>query len=266
MVSNNFFKSDLNRIHNIVQNTMTLYPKELIIATLRDIFSKGGFYRYVKDQWGYPQTPDQTDMPLGSGINDDLTTRLYIGESSRMTVQFYPSIIIRSGGSSSVPISFNAEYGSVKWGKMVFDDGYGNLKTFRTPEAFLFSGAWEGSLNIEISARDLRTRDDLVDLISILFVPSNIVFHSLVKEGIIVKGVSSGAATDSELDRNDRLFKQTITLQIRSEWYREIPIFNVIEIITTSIDFGRVDTPDPIYSPNLRITNSQTLLEILANL
>src|SRR5258708_24489226 len=111
---------------------------------------------------------------------------------------------------------------------MVFQDGYGNIKTFPTPEHFILAGAWEGSINIDIRARDLRARDDLVDLVSLLFV--DVAFNDLVKSGLVIKGVSSSAPNEFE-DRNDHVFAQTVTLQVRSEWRRAIPIANIIDII-----------------------------------
>jgi len=263
MVTGNFFKSDLYKIHDIVQNSMTLYPKELVIATLRDFFSNDSYYHYVHDLWGFPQTPDYTDLPEDSGFHDNITTRLFIGESYRFDIIYYPAITVRHGGSASVPISINREVNSVKWDNMVFEDGYGNIKTFMVPSYFIFAGAWEGSINIEVMARDLRARDDLVDLVSLLFV--DIAFNDLYKSGLIVKGVSSGAPTETD-DRNDKLFRQTITLQIRSEWRRHVPINSVIEIINTSIEFQRTTPTLGPVDPNLTINTTQTLAQLLAKL
>ena len=264
MVTNNFFKSDLYKIHDIVQNSMTLYPKELVVATMRDFFSNDTYYHYAHDLWGFPQTPDSTDLPQDVGFHDNITTRLFIGESYRFDVAYFPAIIVRHGGSTSVPISINREQNCVKWDPIVFEDGYGNIKTFPSPTYFIFAGAWEGSINIEIMARDLRARDDLVDLVSLLFV--DIAFNDLYKSGLIVKGVSSGSPSETD-DRNDKIFRQTVTLQIRSEWRRKIPIHSVIETINTSIEFQRVNPapPGPV-DPNLTIELHQTLLETLSNL
>jgi hypothetical protein len=147
---------------------------------------------------------------------------------------------------------------------MNFEDGYGNLiATFPVPEHFIFAGAYEGSINIEIKTRDLRARDDLVDLISLLFI--DIAFDDLQKAGLIVKNVSSGTSSETQ-DRNDFIFSQTITLQIRSEWRRHLPIGNIIDIINTSIDFGRTDPePGPI-ARNLTINTNQTITDIISKL
>ena len=144
-----------------------------------------------------------------------------------------------------------------------FKNGYGNIKTFPVPEYFIFAGAWEGSINIDIMARDLRARDDLVDLVSLLFV--DIAFNDLVKSGLIVKGVSSGAPTERD-DRNDHLFVQTVTLQIRSEWHRHIPIGNIIDVINFSIEFGQINPPPAKIAPNLTIHLSENITEIMGNL
>jgi len=263
MATNNFYRSDLNGIHNVVQNSMILYPKELVIATLRDFFSRDSYYHYAHDLWGYPQTPDHTNLPQDVGYTDNITTRVFIGESYRFDVIYYPAIIVRHGGSTSVPISMNRETGVVKYGNLVLQDGYGNIRTFAVPQFFLFAGAWEGSINIDIMARDLRARDDLVDLVSLLFV--DIAFNDLQKSGLIVKNVSAGATTERD-DRNDHLFVQTVTLQIRSDWHRHIPITNIIDIINLSVEFGRIDPPPGTVAPNLTINISENIVDVMTNL
>src|SRR5574338_1021430 len=111
MSSNNFFRSDLFGIYNIIQASMIVYPKEIIIATLRDFFSKDSYYHYSKDQWGFPNTTDHTDlppgadMPAGAGARPDLSptsilsTRVFIGENYRYEGIYYPAIFVKSGGS-----------------------------------------------------------------------------------------------------------------------------------------------------------------------
>lgn len=263
MTTNNFYRSDLGGIHNIVRNAMTLYPKELVVATLRDFFSRDTYYHYAHDHFGYPQTPDHTDLPRDAGLHDSTTTRLFIGEAYRKDIIYYPALLVRHGGSTSVPVSINRENTCVKWNYMTFEDGYGNTKVFKTPDHFIFAGAWEGTINIDVRAKDLRARDDLVDLASLLFV--DIAFNDLVKSGLIIKGLSSSAPSEMD-DRNDHIFAQTITLQIRSEWRRQIPINNVIDIIHASIEFARIDPePGPV-AQNLTINTSETITDILSKL
>jgi hypothetical protein len=261
MTSSHFFKSDLNKIHNIVQNVMNLHSKELILFSLRDFFAQDTVYRYVADHYGYPKVVDVTDLPLDSGIVDDSTTRLCIQEAFKMEADFFPALIVRSGSFNSIPISFNKEMGSVQWGEMIFQDGYGNIKTFKEPKYFIFAGAWEGSINIDVLARDMRSRDDLVDLVSIHFV--DLAFAELVKEGLVVLNVSTAGPSETD-DRNSKLFKDTVTLRVRNEWRRHLPVANVVDIISTAIEFGQV--PEGIPAANLTIHTEQTLMEVLAEL
>jgi hypothetical protein len=261
MVSGHFYKSDLNSIHHVVQNTMNLHSKELILFSLRDFFAQDTFYRYVVDSYGYAKVVDVTDLPLDAGINDDTTTRLCIQESFKMESSFYPALVVRAGSFNSVPISFNRETSGVQWDDMIFEDGYGNISTFKTPVHFIFAGAWEGSINIDILARDMRSRDDLTDLVAVRFV--DIAFNELVKEGLIVLNVSTSGPTESD-DRNHKVFKDTVTLKIRTEWRRHIPISNIIEVINMATEFGVV--PDGITAPNLTLNSELTLIEVLSNL
>jgi len=263
MTTNNIWRSDLPSLYNLVQNSMILYPKEIIIATLRDYYSKDSYYHFATDNFGFPQTPDHTDLPRDSGFHDNTTTRVFIGESYRYDVIYYPAIIVRSGGSNSVPISMNRETGSVQWEYMTFSDGCGNTLSYKYPASFIFAGAWEGSINIDISTRDLRSRDDLVDATSILF--TDFAVNDLIKSGILIKNVSAGSPTEVP-DRTDMLFKQTVTLQIRSEWRREIPISNVIDTIKFAVDIGRVNPESSPAAPNMRIDITETLSEILSNI
>lgn len=255
------FKSDLNKIHSIVQNTMHLHSKELILFSLRDFFSRDSFYRYVTDHYGYAKVVDVTDLPLDAGIADDLTTRLIIQEAFRQEGDFFPALIVRVGNFNSMPISFNRETGSVQWGDSVFEDGYGNIKTFKTPKYFILAGAWEGTINIDIFARDMRTRDDLADLVALHFV--DIAHNELLKEGVVITNVSTSGPSEVD-DRTGKLFKDTISLKIRTEWRRHLNVSNIIEIINMAIEFGQVS--NEIVAANLTINTEKTLVEILANL
>lgn len=125
MATGNYFKSDLYKIHNIIQSSMIVYPKEMIIATLRDFFSKDSYYRYISDVWGFPNTTDNTGLPIDAGLpGDDSCTRLFIGENYRYDVAFYPAILVKNSGSKSVPLSINRERGAIKYSSMQYEDGY----------------------------------------------------------------------------------------------------------------------------------------------
>jgi len=261
MSSNNFFRSDLFRLHNIVQASMLVYPKELIIATLRDFFSKDSYYHYAKDVWGFAATTDHTDLPLGADVptlfnkdganQEGLSTRLFIGENYRYDGIYYPAILVKTGAGRSVPISFNRNQNTVQYEDIVFIDGYGNQTLVSKPKSLITAGAWEGSLNIDVETRSLRSRDDLVELITMCF--TDITFDTLSDIGLIIKPISWSAPTETD-DRNDKLFRQTLTLDVRTEWRREIPVNTIIDAILFSMDFGRISNPNAPIAQNLNIT------------
>jgi len=253
---------------------MILYPKEVIIATLRDFFSHDSLYHYSKDQWGFANTTDHTDLlpgadlPYGPGSHPEfgsnpLSTRLFIGENYRKNGIFYPAILVKSGGSRSVPISINRNKGSVQWENILFQDGYGNEKIVHRPKSFVTAGAWEGSIVIDVITRSLKSRDELIELIAMCF--TEIHFDSLYDVGVIVKPISIGSPTETD-DRNDKLFRQSLTLDIRTEWRREIPVASVIDAIVFSVEFGNLSSPNPVIAPNLTINTDVNILDTIINL
>lgn len=272
MSTNNFFKSDLFGIYNIVQASMIVYPKEIIIATLRDYFSKDSYYHFSKDQWGFPNTVDHTDLPPGADLPSGpganpvlsphpvLATRVFIGENYRYDGIYYPAILVKSGGARYVPISINREKGSVKYDKILFSDGYGNETLVSKPVAFITAGAWEGSIVIDVMTRSLRARDDLVETIAHLF--TDIHFETIFDVGIIIKPVVVGGTSETD-DRNDKLFRQTLTLDIRTEWRREIPVGNTIETILFTATFENLSAKHSVPAANLTISTEVSLTDML---
>ena len=269
--SNNFFRSDLFGIYNIVQASMIVYPKEMVISLLRDFFSHDSYYHFSKDRWGFPNTTDHTDLPPGadlpSGVgahpelnpNPILPTRLFVGENYRYDGIFYPAILVKNGGSKYVPISINRDQGLVKYDNILFVDGYGNETIVRKPIALITSGAWEGSIVIDVMSRSLRARDDLVELIAMCF--TEVHFDTLHDVGIIVKPLSIGAPSESD-DRNDKLFRQSLTLDIRTEWRREIPISSTIDAIFFTASFSDLSRGGPVAS-NLTANTSTSMQDML---
>ena len=271
MSTNNFSKSDLFQLHDIVQSSMIVYPKEIIIATLRDFFSKDSYYHYSKGQWGFPNTTDHTDLPPGAdfptvynrfGSNQEgLSTRLFIGENWRYDGIYYPAILVKNGGSRYVPISINREQGTVYFSEMLFEDGYGHETLVRRPQSFVTAGAWEGSIIVDVYSRSLRARDDLCELVGMCFAEVN--FDTLHEVGVIVKPPVIGAPSEGD-DRNDKLFRQSITLDIRTEWRREIPIGNLIDAILFTVNFGGF-TPNSPNAANLTINTEVSIIDMLLN-
>lgn len=273
MSSNNFSKSDLFGLNNIIQSSMIVYPKEIIIATLRDFFSKDSYYHFSKNQWGFPNTTDHTDLPPGAdlptyfnehGANQEgLSTRLFIGENYRYDGIYYPAILVKSGGSRYVPISINRDKGGVQYDNIIYEDGYGNNVVINKPVSFFTAGAWEGSIIIDVMTRSLRSRDDLVELVAMCF--TEITFDTLYDIGLIIKPIQISSPSETD-DRVDKLFRQTLTLDIRTEWRRSIPIGRLIDAILFTINFQNLSNPDSPAAANLAINTEVSLLDTLLNL
>jgi hypothetical protein len=257
-------------LHNFVQASMLVYPKEIIIATLRDFFSKDDYYHYAKDQWGFPNTTDHTDLPPGADIptvhdkngtnQEGLPTRIFIGENYRFDGIFYPAILVKSGGSKYVPISINREQEGVQYADIIFEDGYGNQSLVHKPVSFITAGAWEGSIQIDVKARSLRARDDIAEAVAMCF--TDVTFDTIQDIGIIIKPISIGAASESD-DRVDKLFRQTLTLDIRTEWRREIPVDNVIDAIFFTSTFEDLSDSAAPVSPNITVHTETSMTDML---
>jgi hypothetical protein len=242
------YNTELYDIYYVVQNTMLRYPKDLIIASLKDFFGQDSKYHFVSDSWGYSKTVDLTDVPADAGLYDELTTRVFIGENNRYDIIQYPAILVKAGSFRYVPISLNRNLYYVENNITEFTDGY-QRRFLPTPDKFVMAGAWEGSLNIEIQSRAVQEADDLAELVAIYLVDIN--WSNLSRAGVSIKpDVSIGAATETE-DRNDKLHHRIITINIRGEWRREIPISNFVELITFCVEFG--DTTTDNYAPNIEV-------------
>jgi hypothetical protein len=173
-----------------------------------------------------------------------------------------PAILIKSGGSRYVPISINRDKGGIQYEDLLYEDGYGNQTVLSKPKAFITAGVWEGSIVIDVLTRSLRSRDDLVELISMCF--TEVSFDTLYDVGVIVKPINLGAASESD-DRNDKLFRQTLTLDIRTEWRREIPVGNLIDAVLFSVYFEDLSKPASAPAANLTINTEVSLTDLLLN-
>ena len=268
MSTNNFWKSDLFGLYNVIQASMIVYPKEAIISALRNFFSQCSFYHFASDSFGFANTTDHTDLPLGADmpygpganpqLNPDpvLPTRVFIGQNYRYNGIFYPAILVKSGGSKYIPISMNRNQGTIQYGKRIFVDGYGNESVISIPESIVTAGVWEGSIIVDVLSRSLEARDELAEIIGMFF--AEISFDSLHQIGIVVKPPNIGAPTEME-DRNDKLFKQSITLDIRTEWRREIPIKNTVDAILFTADYGNFAKPNS----NMEIVSDLSIIDTL---
>ena len=119
---------------------------------------------------------------------------------------------------------------------------------------------WEGSIIIDIMTRSLRSRDDLVELVAMCF--TEVTFDTFVDIGLVIKPLSYSGTSETD-DRNDKLFRQSITLDIRTEWRREIPISTLIDAIFFTATIEDLSRPEAPVSPNLTINTEITLYDVL---
>lgn len=249
---------------------MITYPKEIIVETLRDFFSKDSYYHFAKDQWGFANTVDHTDLPPGADLptqfdkngahQEGLPTRVFVGEKYRFDGIHYPAILVQNSGSRYVPISINREQGAVQYEDVVYEDGYGNQSLVHRPKSFITAGVWEGSFTIDVMSRSLQGRDDLVELVGMCF--TEVTFDTLYDIGVIVKPITIGAPSETD-DRNDKLFRQSLTLDIRTEWRREIPVSSIIDAILFTITFGSLVNPNSPPAANLTINTDISITDVL---
>jgi hypothetical protein len=258
----NIERTDLYQIYNVVQNTLMAYPKDLIVSILREEFSKDSWFHFVADEWGFPKTPDHTDMPLDAGYENDETTRIFIGEPWRFDVIFYPAILVKVTSAKSVPISMSRNKYNVEYEKQLYVDGYGNEKMIFIPRYFDLAGAWEGTIQIDIHDRDSLSRDNLVGLLMLML--TDIKWEEIRKAGLILKPPSLGGISEADDRQQEKLYKATINIDYRSEWRRLIPVEKTIDQINFCVDFKSFG--GDYSNPGLEINESLSLLDQIDNL
>jgi len=261
-VSGGFFSSDLFSIYNIVQNTQIVYPKELIISAMREYFAKDSKYHYVRDEFGFPKTPDHTDLDPEAGLDNDATTRIYIGQENRFDVKYYPAVLVKMTGSTSIPISINQEQDCVQYEYMPYYDGYGNNTFLNIPTHMIFAGSWDLKLDIDIYAEDPHDRNQISEAISILF--GHLVRNQLTRSGLFIRSVNTSGESVEDY-QNDKIHRMTISLDCRGEWLRKIPVLSVVEIINACFEIGHEDIHGT-WTPavNMQINYTQDISDLIA--
>ena len=261
----NLERSDLLQLYNVVQCTLMAYPKEIIIGLLRDEFSKDSFYRHVSDQYGFSKVVDLTNESLDAGYHNDDSTRIYIGQAFHFDGVFYPCLLVKQTSAKSVPISMSRNRDVVVWEKQLVVDGYGNTKEYFTPKFLEFAGAFDGTITIDVLARDILARDNLINILMLMF--ADIRFETLRKAGILVKSgqPSMGGVSEGDDRNKNKIYKATVSIDIRTEWRRLIPVDGVVEQVNLCVDFG-LTTETSMPNPNMQINSTMSLLDLIDNL
>lgn len=230
--------SDIFNLENVVQQTGIVHAKNILIDTLREIFRQDREFKYVDDVFGFPKTPYHLGLDPEAGLDDEDTTRIFIGSTYRYDVKFNPSIIVKNTGSRYVPISFNQDLLSTIFKTERIVDGYGNETLIRTPFAHTLVGAWDQTFEIKVITEDEVDREEIADIIMVSLQGSRRL--ELQREGVFIRRCQSGGEIEEQYS-NDYLYMVSISLDVRSEWKIHIPINDVCERIALCITFGTLD-------------------------
>ena len=229
----NFFSNN-----GILQQIAGTSAKCLIIDTIRKIFTGDSYYPYRTDVYGYPIVIDHTGLPADS----ELPTKIHIGDTFKYEGIHIPCVVVRHGGGSYHPISFNQQgipgyTGVIQYKQEIIQDGYGEIYEINTPDKYVFAGAWDLTYEVKIYTESTTDREELLSIISMGL--QHVHWHDLQSAGLLIKNLSFGSESEEE-HNNDKFFTQSITLDIYGEWRREIPVGDLLERIVFFFDIGRI--------------------------
>lgn len=224
--------SDLFHLSNFIKQTAVSQGKNLLIDALREHFRKDTFYRYSTDAFGFPLTPDLTDLP--PDIQEERTTRIYIGDIFRYDKRYWPAVVVRYSSGRTYHISFNQNQ-TTRYRLDLVMDGYGGQSYIRVPTHHVVAGAWEQSFEVLIAAESVPDREELTDIVSSFLIGK--VRQELYEAGLFIKNVNLGGEREEDW-ANDKIYIQTISVETFSEWRREIPIDSLVETINFCFKYG----------------------------
>lgn len=249
--------SDVFNLENVVKQAGIVYTKNVIIDTLRDLFAQDRQFKYVQDVFGFPKTPGLLGTDSFAGLDDDETTRIFIGSSYRYDIKFNPSIVVRNTGSRYVPVSFNQDFLGVVNRIELLIDGYGNQTKIRVPAYHTRVGAWDQTIEVKIIAENEIDREEIADIVQVALMGSR--RQELQNAGVFVKSLSTSGETETPY-ANDFLYMVSVNLEIRTEWKISIPISNLCEKIGICLSFG---TLGGAQSDALSVNEQITLVDLL---
>jgi len=224
--------SDLFQLSSFVQQTAVSQGKNLLIDALREYFRQDTFYKYRTDAFGFPLTPDLTDMP--PDIQEERTTRIFIGDSFRYDIRFWPAVVVKYSSGRTYHVSFNQNQ-TTKYRLDLVLDGYGGRSYINVPTHHIVAGAWEQSFEIVIASESIPDREELTDIISSFLIGK--ARQELYEAGLFIKNVSIGNESNEQWG-NDHVFLQSITVEAFSEWRRALPIENLVHAINFCFNYN----------------------------
>lgn len=213
--------------NSIVQNSLMVHPKNIVIDFLRREFSTDSEYTYRSDEYGFPLVRDLTSVDIDS----ELTTKILISDAFRFDIKFFPNIIVSAKGGSYKPLSAN-QNAAIKYRTDVVEDIYGDRIVVKTPTHRVYAGLWDLNLEIQINTESHTETEELADLVAIMMQYK--LFHDLRAAGLVIKTLSVGAES-AEQYANDYIYSQSISIGGMSEWRVEIPVENLVEKMVFNI-------------------------------
>lgn len=227
--------SDIFRLENINQTVGVAFAKNLIIDHLRDVFSQDRFYKYRSDMFGYPLVGDLTDET--SDIDEEDTTRIFIGSLNKYEISFVPGIFVSSKSLRYEPISFNQNLENILYQQeyaLTYDpenatraDGY-VASVYKTPSHKEFVGAWSQQIEVRVVTQSPNDMEELADICAVTLQGHRRL--ALQQEGVFIKSISASGESSRKYS-NDNLYVTNITIDARTEWKIHIPINNLFERI-----------------------------------
>ena len=226
--------SDLFTLENFVRQVAVSQGKNLLIDVLREHFKQDTLYRYTSDGFGFPLTPNVTDLP--PDIQEERTTRMYIGDIYRLDKRFWPAITIRHSSGTYNPVSFNQNY-TTKYRLDLVIDGYGSRSFVRVPTHKVVAGAWNQSFEVQIAAESTTDREELTDIVPSFLIGA--ARQPLYEAGLHINKVSMGGEREEDWG-NEKVYLQSVTVETYSEWRREIPIDanDIMDTINFCFNYG----------------------------
>jgi hypothetical protein len=235
--------SDIFNLDNVIQNTGLQVGRNMLIDILREIFARDTEWRYRKDIFGYPKTPSLLGLEETAGLDDDESTRIFIGSTYRYDIAYLPAITIRPTNIAYKPVSFNQNQGSVSYGRQLVTDGYGVETFVKVPLAFVNAGAWDQTFEVKISSYSPEDTFAITD--AVLQSLQGTFRNNLQDNGLFIKRISGGGETTENINQNDPIFHSTLSVETYSNWRREIPIANMVDRVLFCMDIDAASGDPP---------------------
>ena len=240
--------------NNIVQQVAIVHPKNLLIDGLRKVFREDSVFTYRDDEYGFPLTIDLT----GGDIDSEETTKILISDLYRYEVKFFPAIVIKSGGGTYKPTSFNQNM-TYKYRVDYVENDYGARRAVRTPTHRVYDGRWELSFDIQIYSESYSELEELTDIVSMIL--QYTLWNELRANGLFIQRLNIGGES-AEPYANDYVYSQNLTITTLSEWRVEIPIESIVEKIVFRFEPTWHPIPDIKTSADLLAKSYDDIIEL----